>query len=73
MDRVELEPKVIAERLRRIDVSGPYAWQIAHGKRAPSRKLAVRIWREAGIKLGPLVGKSDDEIQIFAKFVEVSG
>jgi hypothetical protein len=66
----ELEPKTVAERLRCINVSGPYAWQIAHGKRAPSRKLAVRIWREAGLKLGPLAGKTDDEIQVFARFVE---
>lgn len=67
---MDLEPKAIAERLRCINVSGPYAWQIAHGKRAPSKRLAVRIWREAGLKLGPLVGKTDAEILVFARFVE---
>lgn len=72
MGRTDLEPKAVAERLRSISVSGPYAWQIAHGKRAPSRKLAVRIWRELGLRLGPLAGKTDDEIKVFAKFVEVS-
>lgn len=71
MESADLAPKVIAERLRRINVSGPYAWQIAHGKRRPSLKLAFSIWRETGLKLGKLAGKPDDEIRALASFVEV--
>lgn len=52
----------IAATLRDIGVNRSYAWQIANGKRAPSPKLAVRIFREAGLKLGPIANLSDAEI-----------
>lgn len=57
----------IAPRLRAIGVNRSYAWQIANGKRAPSQKLAVRIFRETGLKLGPVAGLSEADIAVLEK------
>ena len=57
----------IALRLREIGVNRSYAWQIANDKRAPSQKLAVRIFRETGLKLGPVADLSDPEIAVLEK------
>jgi hypothetical protein len=48
-------------------VNRSYAWQIANGKRAPSQKLAVRVFRETGLKIGPVEGLSDEEIAVLEK------
>lgn len=57
----------IALRLREIGVNRSYAWQIANGKRPPSQRLAVRIFRETGLKLGPVAGLSESEIAVIEK------
>ena len=48
--------------LKGIGISSSYASQISRGDRTPSLALALRIFRELGVKLGPLVGASKSEI-----------
>lgn len=62
-------PKEIARRLRVIGVSGCYAWQIAHGKRTPSLKMALEIHRKLGLKFGALSDASDREIKTLDRVV----
>lgn len=57
----------IALKLREIGVNRSYAWQIANGKRPPSQRLALRIFRETGLKLGPVSALNDDEIAVLEK------
>lgn len=44
-------------------MSGPYASQLASGKRRPPLDLAVRIYERTGAKLGPLENRTDAEIE----------
>lgn len=62
-------PKVIAQRLRKIGVSGPYAYQIAHGTREPSLPLTVQIANEAGLRIGLLEGATDAEVAVVTQLV----
>lgn len=57
----------IALLLREIGVNRSYAWQIANDKRQPSQKLAVRIFRETGLKLGPVTDLSEADIAVLEK------
>lgn len=57
----------LAARLHEIGVANGYAYDIANGKRAPSQKLAVRIFRSTGLKLGPVADLSDAEIAVLEK------
>lgn len=57
----------LARKLREVGISESYASLIANGRRKPSDRLAIRIWREAGIKLGPIASATDDEIEVLAK------
>lgn len=54
---------VIAEKLRAIGISESYASQLSRSVRRPSQPLAIRIFRETGIKLGPIAGASKAEIE----------
>lgn len=53
----------IAEKLRAIGISESYASQLSRSVRSPSQALAIRIFRETGIKLGPIAGASKAEIE----------
>lgn len=61
----------LVAQLRGIGVSSPYASQIAGGTRKPSLPLALRIWRELGVKLGPIDGKTEDEIETLERASEL--
>lgn len=50
--------------LRNIGVNRSYAWQICHGRRVPSQVLAVRIYRETGLRFGPVLGLTDEQIDV---------
>ena len=56
----DLTPTLLA---RLCGISVPYASQILSGARELPRELAVRIYRETGHKLGPLVGASERDIK----------
>ncbi len=42
------------QQLKALGISPPYASQIAHGRRVPGLRLAIRIWHATGVKLGPV-------------------
>lgn len=46
----------------KLNVSVAYASQLLSGARKPSLELALRFFDEAGVKLGPLVGATHEEI-----------
>ena len=48
-------------------ISVPYASQIISKQRAPSRPLAIIIFRETGHKFGPLAALSDADIETLAR------
>lgn len=60
------EPSV-ALRLLELGVPNGYAYDIANGKRKGSLALALRIFRESGLKVGRLTGLNDNEIAVLEK------
>lgn len=62
--RTTLDPETLAfvKKLHGIGVSEGYAYDIATTRRTPSDKMAIRIWRELGLKLGTIAEATDDEI-----------
>lgn len=65
MAKPSLNAKIIS-----LGVSKSYASQIVAGVRAPSLPLALRIFRELGLKFGPLVGATKAEISALEKMSE---
>jgi len=57
----------LLKKLVALGVSQPYASQISRGVRTPSLRLAIRIYRELGVKLGPIAGASSAEIRTLEK------
>ncbi len=56
------------ELVRATGMSMPYASQILADKRTPSRAMAITIFRKLGVKLGPIKGATDDEIEVLERF-----
>jgi hypothetical protein len=52
----------LCKQLANIGISAPYASQISRGVRDPSLALALRIYSEIGIKLGPIKNATNSEI-----------
>lgn len=50
-------------RLVGLGINKGYASTLASGKRVPSMALALRIYREIGVKLGPLKDANKAEIE----------
>jgi transcriptional regulator with XRE-family HTH domain len=46
----------------KLDISVAYASQLLSGARVPSLALSIDIFDRAGIKLGPIKEKSDEQI-----------
>jgi transcriptional regulator with XRE-family HTH domain len=59
-DKPEMRPTDLAGKL---GVSVAYASQLLSGARVPSLELALRLFDRANVRLGPLVGASDEEIE----------
>jgi transcriptional regulator with XRE-family HTH domain len=51
----------------KLNISVAYASQLLSGARKPSLELALRFFDLAGVKLGPLVGATDEEIATLRK------
>lgn len=64
---MDASPKDIEARLREIGISRSYACQIASGARKPSPALASRIWRETGLKFGPIQRLADETANAFSQ------
>lgn len=56
------------EFARELGVSKGYAGDLRSGRRDPSPKVAIRIYRAAKIKLGPIAHASDAEIDVLERF-----
>jgi hypothetical protein len=63
--REELTPTRLSKA---VGISVPYASQLLSGRKVPPMKMAVDVFRATGVKLGPLSGASDDEIEVIARF-----
>lgn len=64
--------ETLYSRLCGMGLSKPYASQIANGHRAPGMKLALRIYKEIGTKLGPLKDATVREIEVAERLSERS-
>lgn len=62
VENASIDRRGVAERLRAMGISESYASQLANAKRKPSQPLALRIYRETKIKLGPIAAATDAEI-----------
>jgi transcriptional regulator with XRE-family HTH domain len=51
----------------KLNISVAYASQLLSGARKPSLELALRFFDLADVRLGPLVGASDEEIATLRK------
>ena len=62
----------LAKQLVGIGISESYASQLANNppRRTPSLKLALKIHDEIGVKLGPLLGASNDDLPALRKLAE---
>lgn len=61
--------RAVAERLRSIGISESYASQLARNIRKPSQPLAIRIFRQTGLKLGPIARATDEDIEALERLV----
>lgn len=57
-----MTPNELYRRLVGLGVNKGYASQISRGQRAPSLKLALKLFREGGLKIGPLSDASKSAI-----------
>jgi transcriptional regulator with XRE-family HTH domain len=61
------EPAEYVDFAARTGISESYAHEILNGKRTPSRRLAISIYRKTGRKLGPIDALSDDDIDVLER------
>jgi transcriptional regulator with XRE-family HTH domain len=50
------------ELSKMIGVSVPYASQVLNDRRKPSQRVAIKIFRHTGMKLGPIANASIEQI-----------
>jgi hypothetical protein len=55
-------PTPIADFAAQADLSIGYACDIRKGRRSPSVRMAIEIFRRTGERFGPLIGASNDMI-----------
>jgi hypothetical protein len=58
---------LLAKKIREAGVSEGYSHDLARGNRRPSRPLAIKIYRKTGIKLGPIAGVADADIEVLER------
>lgn len=51
-----------------LDISQPYATQLIRQDRPWTRRLAIALYRKRGVRVGPLVGATDEEIDVLERF-----
>lgn len=69
MNASVLDPAELALKLRSIGISESYASLIANAVRDPSPSLAIDIYRRLDLKLGPIAGASDEDINALERMV----
>jgi plasmid maintenance system antidote protein VapI len=53
---------------RAAGISVPYASQIISGAKPLHRSLAIKIWDEFKLKLGPIAEASDEDIEVLRRY-----
>lgn len=61
------EASALAKTIRATGIKSGHAYDIASGRRRPSEKLAVELFRATGLKLGPVEGLPDADIDALAR------
>lgn len=61
---LELKPTQLSNL---VGISVPYASQIISGARKPARRLAIKIYRHTGFKMGPIANVSDADIDVLER------
>lgn len=56
-----------------LGVSKSYSSELASGQREPGLKLAIRIFRGIGVKLGPIKNATDEEIDVLERMASRGG
>ena len=62
MEKADIYSKLIAA-----GVGKSYASEISSGKRSPSTRLAIRVYRATGLKVGPIANSPETEILALEK------
>ncbi len=58
------EASMLARKIREgAELSEGYSHDLARGKRRPSLKMALKIYRGAGVKLGPIEHANEADIE----------
>lgn len=70
MRKAKPEVEAIVTRLTGIGISGPYASQIARAVRTPSPEMALRIFRETGLRFGVFRGANVEETSALERIGE---
>lgn len=52
------------------EVSSGFASLVTRGIKPLPRRLAIKVWRKTGQKLGPIADATDDEIRVLERFDE---
>lgn len=58
----------LAAIARRVGKTRFYLSHVQHGRRAVSKPLAVKVWREFGVKLEPYAQATDEELETFERY-----
>jgi len=65
MEHLPSRPTALAEFL---GISVSYAHALLKGDRPWSQSLALSVYRKTGEKIGPIVGATDEEIEVLERF-----
>jgi len=65
MQELPAKPTELAAML---SISVAYASHILKGERPWTKALAISVFRQTGARVGPLVGASDEEIDVLERF-----
>lgn len=61
------EQSAVAKTIRAAGIKSGHAYDIAGGRRSPSEKLALELYRATGLKLGPLIDLNDNDVDQLAR------
>lgn len=63
-----ITPKAFAEAG---GVTNGFASLVLRGEKPMPKRVAIRVWRKTGLKLGPIAQATDEEIAVLEKFEEL--
>lgn len=69
VSKIEPAPIRVKDLSDELGISKGHASDILRGETEPSQKLAIRIFRRFGLKLGPIARSSTAEISLLEKIL----